>query len=68
MLRFGQPNRKTTGRAAKGSKKPGARAKGVKRAPHTGRAAKGAANWQAGVMETPEDFLLALRQDIAGLQ
>jgi hypothetical protein len=31
----------------------------------TGRGAKGTAHWSAGVMETPQDFLLALRKDIA---
>jgi hypothetical protein len=60
------------GKKGKGKPKTGARAKGVKRAPHTGRAAKGAGGGSQlagrGVMETPEDFLLALRQDIAGLQ
>jgi hypothetical protein len=54
-----------TGRAAKGSKKTGKAAKGV---PATGRAAKGAAHWRAGgdgVMQTPQELLLALQQDIS---
>jgi hypothetical protein len=43
----------------------GKAAKGVKRAPATGKAAKGAAHWNAGVMQTPQELLLALQQDIS---
>jgi hypothetical protein len=53
-----------TGGSAKGVPKTGGSAKGV---PKTGRAAKGAANWRAGgdgVMQTPQDFLLALQQEL----
>jgi hypothetical protein len=66
-----------TGKAAKGMAKTGKAAKGVpntggsaKGVPKTGRAAKGAANWRAGgdgVMQTPQDFLLALQQELLAL-
>jgi hypothetical protein len=52
----GVPN---TGKAAKGMPNTGGSAKGV---PKTGKATKGAAHWRAGgdgVMQTPQDFLLA---------
>ena len=32
--------------------------------PNTGKAAKGAAHWNTGVMQTPQDFLLALQQEL----
>jgi hypothetical protein len=35
--------------------------------PNTGRAAKGAANWRAGVMNTKQEFLLAFQQGMLGL-
>ena len=47
--------RKLPGRAAKGMAK-------------TGKTAKGAANWQAGVMETKQDFLLAFQQEVEALK
>ena len=53
------------GKAGKGKPKKGGKAKGV---PATGRAAKGAAHWRAGgdgVMQTPQELLLALQQDIS---
>jgi hypothetical protein len=53
------------GKAGKGKAKQGARAKGVKRAPQTGKAAKGAAHWRAGVMQTPQELRLAFQQDIS---
>jgi hypothetical protein len=66
------------GKAGKGKPNTGKAAKGVKRAPNkggsakgvptTGRAAKGAAHWRAGgdgVMQTPQELLLALQQDIS---
>jgi hypothetical protein len=49
------------GKAGKGKARTGRAAKGMAK---TGRGVKGAANSQTGVMETPQDFLLALRQDI----
>jgi hypothetical protein len=57
-----------TGRAAKGSKKTGKAAKGMAK---TGRAAKGVANWRAGgggVMQTPQELLLAFQQEMLGYQ
>jgi hypothetical protein len=51
-----------TGEAAKGKPNKGGKAKGV---PNTGKSAKGAANWRCGVMQTPEELLLALQQDIS---
>jgi hypothetical protein len=60
-------NGRAGGLAAKGTPKGGKTAKGVKRAPATGRAAKGAAHWRAGgggVMQTPQDLLLAFQQDL----
>jgi hypothetical protein len=56
-----------TGKAARGSKNTGKAAKGMAK---TGRAAKGAANWRAGgggVMQTPQEFLLAFQQEVLGL-
>jgi hypothetical protein len=59
-----------TGKGAKGVPKTGGRAKGVpntggsaKGVAKTGKAAKGAANWRTGVMQTPQEFLLALQQE-----
>jgi hypothetical protein len=37
----------------------------VKRAPNTGKAAKGAANWNSGVMQTPQELLLAFQQEFS---
>jgi hypothetical protein len=53
------------GLAGKGTPKSGGSAKGV---PNTGRrAAKGAANWNTGVVETPQGLLLAFQQEVMGL-
>jgi hypothetical protein len=64
-----------SGGSAKGVPKKGRRAKGVpntggsaKGVPNTGRrAAKGAANWNTGVVETPQGLLLAFQQEVMGL-
>jgi hypothetical protein len=55
---------KTGKQAAKGVAKTGKAAKGMAK---TGRAAKGAAHWNTGVMETPQDLLLAFQQEVLGL-
>ena len=60
----GMPN---TGGSAKGMPKTGKAAKGMAK---TGKVAKGAAHWRAGgdgVMQTPQDFLLALQQELLRL-
>jgi hypothetical protein len=58
----GVPN---TGGSAKWVPNTGKAAKGGKRAPNTGKGGKGAAHWNSGVMQTPQELLLALQQDIS---